>query len=92
MSTLINFTRTKTTKNFVKVAQRLHPLYELLKHSSKWHCMKEREHAFTKTKQQIINMTMLYRPDLTKSFNIQTDVSAIAVGWRLYQENINDQK
>lgn len=63
----------------------LYPLYNLLKKGTKWQWKEEHEVAFNLAKEAIIKASVLYHPDLSKEFHMETDASATAVAGRLFQ-------
>ena len=74
------------------ISKEIVPILELLKKGSKW-CWEERHQAaFEKTKDLLSCEIMLYFPDQTKPYYLQTDASDYAIGAVLYQQDLDNIK
>jgi len=63
------------------------PLHLLLKKGQHWEWGKEQQEAFNKLKEHLVSAPVLKQPDFSRSFELHTDASSIAVGAALIQRD-----
>lgn len=64
----------------------LSPLSQLVRKNSKWNWTDECDSSFQSIKEQLVSAPILYCPDFSRPFTLQTDASAYGIGAVLSQD------